>query len=106
MDERGNRDELMQVLRNWLDQAQSPIGSLPEGTDPVDWTIGQFIDYWEKPVRRGLENLEASLNRVRELCDSQAQHSEIRSEIDYAFQIIGEDLRCELGIFDWNKGSE
>lgn len=106
MDEPGHPEELKQVLRNWLAQAQSPIGSLPAGTDPVDWAIRQFIIYWEKPVRAGLENLEESLNRARKLCTSQSPHSEISAEIDYAFQIIEEDLRCELGMSIWNKRAE
>jgi hypothetical protein len=33
--EPGNPDELVQTLRNWLREAHAPIGTLPEGMDPV-----------------------------------------------------------------------
>jgi hypothetical protein len=103
MDEPGHPEDLKQALQNWLREAQSNEGALPEGTDPIDWAIQRFIAYWEKPTRQAIRSLEETLSRARELCDANAPPQEIRNEIDYAFQIIGEDLRVELGLYEWNE---
>jgi hypothetical protein len=34
--EPGHPDELVQTLRNWLQEANSPVGTLPEGMDAVE----------------------------------------------------------------------
>jgi hypothetical protein len=34
--EPGHPDELVRMLTNWLREAQSPIGSLPEGIAPAE----------------------------------------------------------------------
>jgi hypothetical protein len=101
--EPGHPDELVKTLRNWLREANSPIGSLPEGTDAVEWAVRRFIDYWKTPARRAIEGVEESLDRAMALCDSGAPLSEIKSEIDLARQILQEDLRDDLGLYDWNK---
>jgi hypothetical protein len=38
-----------------------------------------------------------------ELCDSGASPAEIKCEIDFARQILQEDLRDHLELYDWNK---
>jgi hypothetical protein len=105
MDEPGHPADLKQALRNWLQEAQSPIGALPEGTDPIDWAIQRFIAYWEKPARQAVQSLEESLHKTKELCDTGARTQQIKDEIDYALQIIGEDLRVALGLYQWNEES-
>jgi hypothetical protein len=105
MDEPGHPDDLKQALRNWLEEARSPLGTLPEGVDPIDWAIERFIGYWERPARQAISSLERSLHTARDLCDSGASPQAIRDEIDYAFQIIGADLRVALGLYEWNEGS-
>jgi hypothetical protein len=37
------------------------------------------------------------------LCDSGASFAEIKEELDTACQTLGESLRDELGLYDWNK---
>lgn len=101
--EPGHPDELVQVLRNWLREANSPIGALPAGMDAVEWAVRRFIDSWKTPIRDAIEGIEESLYRAMELCDSGAPFSEIKSEIDSARQILQEDLRDHLGLYDWNK---
>jgi len=105
MDEPGHPADLKQALCNWLQEAQSPVGTLPQGTDPVDWAIRRFIAYWEKPARQAIRFLEESLNKARELCDAGANPEQIKEEIDYAFQVLGEDLRVALGLYEWNEDS-
>ena len=101
--EPGHPDELVQALRNWLREANSPIGALPEGMDAVEWAVRRFIDHWKTPARRAIEGVEESLYRAMALCDAGAALPEIKSEIDLARQTLQEDLRDHLGLYDWNK---
>jgi hypothetical protein len=101
--EPGHPDELIKTLRNWLREAQDPIGSLPAGTDPVEWAVRRFIGTWKAHARRAIERVEESLNQALALCDSQASFDEIKNEIDMGRQILQEDLRDHLGLYDWNK---
>lgn len=101
--EPGHPDELVKVLRNWLREAHSPLGTLPDGMDVVEWAVRRFIDYWKTPACNAIEGIEESLYRAMELCDSGAPLSEIKSEIDLARQTLQEDLRDHLGLYDWNK---
>jgi hypothetical protein len=101
--EPGHPDEMVIALCNWLRQAHDPIGSLPAGTDPVEWAVRRFIDTWKTEARRSIEAVEESLNEAMALCDSQASFDEIKSEIDTARQTLQEDLRDHLGLYDWNK---
>src|SRR5436190_2102461 len=100
--EPGHPDELVQTLRNWLDQANSPLGSLPEGMDPVNWAIRQFIQSWQGPIRSAIESLEESLGDAMSACE-RGDTNAAMMEIDSARQTIGENLRDELGLYDWNK---
>jgi hypothetical protein len=101
--EPGHPDELVQVLTNWLRRAQSPIGSLPEGSDPSMWVVRQFIDQWRRPARAALDSVESSLYRAMDLCSSLQGAEAIKEEIDSARQVLQEDLRDHLGLYDWNR---
>src|SRR5262245_60973078 len=101
--EPGHPDELVKILHNWLREASSPIGSLPAGTDPVEWAVRRFIDYWKRPIRNAIDSIEASLSRAEELCDASAPHAQIKDEIEGARQTLDEDLRDHLELYEWNK---
>jgi len=101
--EPGHPDELVRTLRNWLSEAHSPLGSLPEGTDPVEWAVRRFIASWQRPARNAIESVEESLYQAMALCDTGAPLTEIREKIDLARQALQEDLRDHLGLYDWNK---
>lgn len=101
--EPGHPDELVETLRNWLKEAESPIGTLPEGMDAIEWAVRRFIDTWKSPARNAIESVEDSLTRAISLCDSGSSLAEIKDEIDLARQTLQEDLRDHLGIYDWNK---
>lgn len=103
--EPGHPEELVTALRNWLREANSPIGSLPDGMDATEWAVRRFIDTWKSTARNAIESVEESLNRAMALCDSEAPFIEIQSEIDLARQTLQEDLRDHLGLYDWNKES-
>src|SRR5688572_26699221 len=100
--EPGHPDELVRALRNWLREAQSATGSLPQGTDPVEWAVNRFIDSWQGPVRATIEEIERCLHSALELCNSGAT-PEVRASIDSARQLVQESLRDHLGLYEWNK---
>jgi hypothetical protein len=100
----GHPDELVQVLRNWLRQSESPTGTLlPEGIDPLEWAIRQFINYWKRPARQSIESIEQNLKRASALCNSKSPQNEINFEILVALSTLQEDLRDHLGLYEWNK---
>jgi hypothetical protein len=100
--EPGHPDELVRMLKNSLQQAQDPIGSLPEGTDPVEWAIRRFIASWKGPIRSSIEVIVECLNSALELCEA-GDAKGAMVEIESARQLIGESLRDELGLYEWNK---
>jgi hypothetical protein len=103
-DEAGHPDELTQALKNWLGEAHSPIGSLPEGTDPVERVVRRFIDYWQNPARGSIESIEECLNKAAELCRSCQDYSAIEEQLGFARYSL-QDLRDHLALWDWNKDS-
>jgi hypothetical protein len=100
--EPGHPDELTRTLRNWLREAESAIGSLPVGTDPVEWAVRRFIASWSGPVRETIEQIEDCLDSALKLC-SEGKVQEALVEIDSARQLVEESLRDDLGLYPWNK---
>lgn len=99
--EPGHPDELTQQLRNWLRQASDPIGSLPEGTDPMEWAVRQFIDSWRRRVRVGVDSVERSMQKA--LAAVEAGDTNTASfELGCGLQALTEDIRDSLGLYDWN----
>jgi hypothetical protein len=103
--EPGHPDELRVVLTNWLKQASDPIGSLPVGITPVEWAVRNFIDGWRKPVRASIDALETSLKTALEAMEK-GDMAKARFEIECSLQTLGEDLRDELGLYEWNRERE
>jgi hypothetical protein len=102
--EPGHPDELVQTLTNWLRQAQAPEGTLlPLGITPVEWAVRRFIDSWKRSARTAIDSVEESLHRAIVLCDSGASLSAVKNELESARQELGETLRDELGLYEWNK---
>ena len=100
--EPGHPDELLERLTNWLNQANDPIGSLPPDVTPTEWAVRNFIDTWRKPVRAGLDSIEASLNKaLAALKSGDVKTAEF--EIECSLQTLGEDVRDELGLYEWNR---
>jgi len=100
--EPGHPDELVRTLRNWLREAQEPVGSLPAGTDPVEWAVRRFIASWSGPVRGTIQVLEECLaSAVQSLAAGDAAAA--RTEVESAQQLIRESLRDELGLYPWDE---
>jgi hypothetical protein len=39
------RNEIETVLANWIGQALSPLGQLPQGTDAAEWIARRFAEW-------------------------------------------------------------
>jgi len=100
--EPGNPDELVRTLRNWLREAHDPIGSLPPGTDPVEWAVRRFIASWVGPARATVREIEECLRLAEKACADGDTIAAV-SEIDSARQLVGESLRDELGLYSWDE---
>lgn len=99
--ETGNPDELTKRLRNWLKEAQDPMGALREGTDPVEWAVRRFIETWAEPVRVTIREIEASIESAQQaLSDGNTEEASI--ELDSIRQMVGEGVRADLGIYSWD----
>jgi hypothetical protein len=101
--EPGHPDELVQSLSNWLREANSRMGALPEGVDPVEWAVRRFIDIWKADAPNAIDGVEENLSRAIALCDSQSPLDEIKSSIELARETLQEDLRGHLGLYGWNN---
>jgi hypothetical protein len=98
----GHPDELLERLTNWLNQAHDPIGSLPPNVTPTEWAVHNFINTWRKPVRAGLDSVEASLKKALEALRAGDKDAAVL-QIESSLQTLGEDVRDELGLYEWNR---
>jgi quinol monooxygenase YgiN len=96
--EPGHPDELVRVLNNWLREALSPIGYLPEGTDPVEWAVRRFIASWQGPVRARIDVIEERRRSALESCRAGSFEKAIQ-ELELASEDVWE-LRDKLGLYD------
>jgi hypothetical protein len=58
--------QVREALANWIGQALSPAGNLPEGTDRAEWVADRFAAWWRPQVQDSLEAADAALSAVRE----------------------------------------
>lgn len=94
----GHPDELRKLLTSWLNQANDPIGNLPPGVAPVEWAVQQFVESWRRPVRGGIDSIEASLKKALDALRA----GKADDEIECSLQTLAEDVRDELGLSEWN----
>lgn len=61
-----NRSDVEETLRNWIEQAMSPVGAFSEGVDPARWVAEHFITWWRTQINESLEDAESAAHRLRE----------------------------------------
>jgi hypothetical protein len=59
-------DEIETVLANWIEQALSPIGRLPEGVAPGAWAAARFSAWWRDRAGGSIGDAERSAAAVRQ----------------------------------------
>ncbi|WP_165069027.1 hypothetical protein [Paludisphaera rhizosphaerae] len=55
-------DEIETILANWIEQALSSSGSLPEGVSPASWVAGQFADWWRGRAGEAMNDAEIAVS--------------------------------------------
>ena len=100
--ETGRPDELVRTLRNWLREAASPTGSLPDGMDATEWAVRRFIASWAEPVRDVVRGIEESIGAA-EAALAAGDTATVAMELDAIRQEVGEGLRGELGLYSWDE---
>jgi hypothetical protein len=60
------RDEVRQTLANWIGQALSSVGRLPEGIDPAAWAADRFTAWWHEHAESSVCEAERASSAVRE----------------------------------------
>jgi len=95
------RTDIEQVLRNWLDQATSAEGRLPEGADPAAWVAQHFAAWWHRQAGDALGDAEAAAARLRgQLNDlGYPELAEALHELTHVQDALAE-LRRQLGLAD------
>lgn len=64
--QRAAGDELETVLANWIVQAFSPTGTLPEGQSPTNWVAGRFAEWWRGRAGEAFGDADRAAAAVRE----------------------------------------
>ncbi len=59
-------DEVEIVLANWIEQALSPSGRLPEGVTPAGWIASRFAEWWRGLAGDPVADAERAALGVRE----------------------------------------
>ena len=94
--------DIEQVLRNWIDQATSPLGKFAEGVDPAAWVAEHFIGWWREQVADSLSSAESASQRLRDELNRVAdpEHlGEAFHELTHVQDALG-DLRADLGLIE------
>jgi hypothetical protein len=99
--ERGNPDELCDILSNWLKQAHDPVGHLPEGMTPIEWAVRNFIALWRDPIRDSLDHIDELLSSAIAATNS-GEKQEALLHLECIRQSLSEEIRTELGLQPWN----
>ncbi|MDG3007505.1 hypothetical protein [Paludisphaera mucosa] len=58
-------DPIEAVLSNWIEQALSPVGRLPEGTTPAAWVAARFTAWWRGRADEALCDALAATTATR-----------------------------------------
>jgi hypothetical protein len=97
-----SRSDIEQVLRNWIDQAISPGGTFPDGTDRAKWVADNFIAWWRKQVDDSLCSAELAADRLRDelkRLGSPTEFDDALHELTHVQDALS-DVRRDLGLPD------
>jgi hypothetical protein len=59
-------NEIEAVLANWIRQALSPPGELPQGTDAAEWIACRFAEWWRERAEEALGGAEMAASAIRD----------------------------------------
>jgi hypothetical protein len=94
------RNQIEAVLANWIRQALSPPGQLPEGTDAAEWIACRFAEWWRERAEYALGDAEMASSAIRDeltRLDGWESFGEAMHEQCHLQDALG-DLRTSLGL--------
>ncbi len=94
-------DEVREALVNWIEQALSPMGRLPEGTEPAAWIADHFTSWWRVNAESSISDAERALSYVREellRLGGWEKFGEALHELTHAEDALG-DIRMAMRLF-------
>ena len=60
------KSEIEQVLENWIEEAQSPVGQIADGLSPAAFVAQNFVQWWRNRLDESLGDVESALCNARE----------------------------------------
>ena len=90
------------MLANWIAEAQSPLGRLPDAVQPAQWVAQRFLRWWKERVADEFAGAESAVAAVRAELDqlggwSNPQLGEALHELTHATEALA-SLRPLLGL--------
>ena len=97
-----SRDEVRDVLANWIRQGKGSEGELPPGIDVADWIVDRFLAWWARDVEDSLSFAELSTGRLYEELErlggsNRSEFGDALHELAHVRDALG-DLRSKLTI--------
>lgn len=60
------RSEIETVLANWIGQALSSLGQLPQDADPAQWVASRFAEWWRMRAEESLTDAEVAASAIQD----------------------------------------
>lgn len=92
--------ELQQALANWIDQANSPLGKLPDSSEPAEWVANQFMLWWKEHAEEQLTDVQSAASSLRaeiQRLSEKGDHEEALHELTHLTDALS-DLSSALGM--------
>ena len=83
--------EIRTVFAAWIAQANSPIGTIPDATDPAEWVADRFLDWWKPQTSDAIVGAEAALDELREQVNALASNG-VPCETLEAFETLANEI--------------
>jgi len=94
---RSSDAEFETVLRNWIEQALSPIGKFGDGTDSAKWVAAQFCSWWRQSLGVSLDDADASASHLSKELNQLGgwqSHGEAMEAICHLQDALADIRRC------------
>ena len=93
--------EVEQVLRNWIEQANSPVGALANDADRAQWVTHNFLAWWQSQVKVHLTAVDGGVTRLTDLAKELgiSHETETGDEAFHVLESLQDDLRALKSMF-------
>jgi hypothetical protein len=97
-----SKNDIQQVLANWIARAMDGPGQLADGVEPAQWVARNFLHWWQTDIEGDVADADRAIAAARaELIAlggwKNSQLVEALQELTHASEAIG-SLRSTLGV--------